>query len=79
MTFVQSPILPRRRALSATEIAAVAAAAVTACPAPRNVPGGIDRLHRAGGAGARRRSEPVTNDAPSRPAPDPQALSGPSG
>ena len=77
MTFVQSPVLPRRRALSATEIAAVAAAAVTACPAPRNVPGGIDRLRRAGGTWARRRSEPVTNDAPSRLGPRPASAERP--
>jgi hypothetical protein len=52
-------LLPRHRPLAANEIAAVAAAAVTVCPAPRNVPGGIDRLHPVGGSWARRRSEPV--------------------
>ena len=76
MSFRPSSLLPRRRPLSANEIAAVAVAAVTACPAPRNVPGGINRLHPVGGTRARGRSEPVKNHAPLRPAPDPRPPSG---
>ena len=49
MSFLQSSLLPRRRPLSANEIAAIAVAAVTVCPAPKNVPGGVDRLHRVSG------------------------------
>ena len=59
MSLQPSSLLPRHRPLSANEIAAVAAAAVTVCPAPRNVPGRIDRLHPVGGSWPRRRSEPV--------------------
>ena len=63
MSLQPSSLLPRHRPLSANEIAAVAVAAVTVCPAPRNVPARIDRLHPVGGTWARRRSEPVKNDA----------------
>ena len=63
MSLQPSSLLPRRRPLSASEIAAVAIAAVTVCPVPRNVPGKIDRLRPVGGTWARRRSEPIKNDA----------------
>ena len=67
MSFSQSPPLPRRRPLSANEIAAIAVATVTACPAPKNVPGGIERVRQVDGTWRRRQVE----------APDAQPLSSP--
>ena len=49
MDFLQSSPLPQRRPLSANEIAAIALATVTACPAPRNMSGGIERMRRVNG------------------------------
>jgi hypothetical protein len=63
MSFSPPPHLSRHRPLSAQEIAAIAAATVMACPAPRNVPGGIDRLRRVDGPWRRRQVEAVENDA----------------
>jgi hypothetical protein len=63
MSFPPSRPLPRHRPLSANETAAVAAATVTACPAPGDVPDGIDRLRRAGGAWRRRQFGAVKNGA----------------
>ena len=62
MSFSPSPHLSRRRPLSAHEIAAIAAATVMACPAPKGVPDGIDRLRRVGGTWRRRQVEAVKND-----------------
>jgi hypothetical protein len=63
MSFSQSPPLPRRRPLSANEIAAIAVATVTTCPAPKNVPGGIDRVRRIDGTWRSRQVKAVKNDA----------------
>jgi hypothetical protein len=62
MSFLQSPLPPRRRPLSANEIAAIAVAAVTACPAPRNVPGGLDRPRQVNSKWPRRQAKEVEND-----------------
>lgn len=75
MSFSRSLPLPRRRPLSTNEIAAIAVATVTACPPPKNVPGGIDRLRRVGGTWRRRQVEAVKNDACLSSAPDAQPLS----
>jgi hypothetical protein len=63
MSFSRSSPLPRRRPLSANEIAAVAAATVTPCPAPKDVPAGIERVRRVQGTWRRRQVEAVKNDA----------------
>jgi hypothetical protein len=49
--------------LSANEIAAIAAATVTACPDPKDAPGGIDRLRRVDGPWRRRQVGAVKNAA----------------
>ena len=69
MRFLQSPLLPRRRPLSANEIAAIAIAAVTACPAPKNVPGGLDRPRQVNGKSPRKQAEAVKSESsdPIRP------------
>jgi hypothetical protein len=63
ISFSRSPPLPRRRPLSANEIAAIAAATMTTCPAPKDVPGGIERVRRVDGTWRRRQVEVVKNDA----------------
>lgn len=63
MSFSRSPPLPRHRPLSANEIAAIAVATVTACPAPKDVPGGIERVRRVQGTWRRRQVEAVKNNA----------------
>jgi hypothetical protein len=63
MSFSRSPPLPRHRPLSANEIAAIAVATVTACPAAKDVAAGIDRLRRVNGAWRRRQVEAVKSDA----------------
>jgi hypothetical protein len=62
MSFSPSPPLSRRRPLSAHEIAAIANATVTACPAPNDVPDGNDRLRRVGGTWRRSQVEAVKSD-----------------
>ena len=63
MSFPPSRPLPRHRPLSANEIAAVAVAAESACPAPRDAPGAIERVRRIGGAWRRGRVAAVKNGA----------------
>jgi hypothetical protein len=63
MSFSRSPPLPRRRPLSVNEIAAIATAIVTACPAPKDMPAGIERVHRVNSTWRRRQVEVVKNDA----------------
>ena len=63
MSFSRSPPLPRRRPLSANEIAAIAVATVTACPAPKDGPDGIKRVRRVQGNWRRRQVEAVKKDA----------------
>ena len=62
MSFLQSPLPPRRRPLSANEIAAIAVAAVTACPTPRTVHGGLDRPRQVNSKWPRRQAKVVEND-----------------
>ena len=59
MHFLQSPLPARRRPLSANEIAAIAVAVATACPAPRNVPGGLDRPRQVNGKSPRKQAGAV--------------------